>query len=84
MTKGKGCMCVSVPQSSSDAPCRKPMEKSENHWFSLSRLLFIFSVCVLPLFMNLTPGTSSGLSFFSLPSLSRPPSTDSSFPALFH
>lgn len=43
---------------------------------------FIFSVYVLPLFMNLTSGTSSGLPFFSLLSLSSPPSTDSSFPAL--
>lgn len=36
-------MCTSMPQSSSDAPCRKPTEKSETQRFMLfSRILFFF------------------------------------------
>lgn len=66
-------MCASMSHSTSDVPCRKPMEKSETRWFILSRLLF-YLLCVCSAFFHESySGTSCGLPFFSLLSLSSPP-----------
>lgn len=46
MTQGKVCMCTSMPQSSSDASCRKPTEKLEIQRFIFSRILYFYLLCM--------------------------------------
>lgn len=54
MTKGKGHMCALVPQSRSDTPCSKPMDKAETYWPILYRLL-LSSLYVPCLFTCISP-----------------------------
>lgn len=73
MTKGKG-LVTSLLQKSSDGLCRKPEKNLKFVGLSFLGSFFIFCVCVLLLYMNLTFGTSFGLPLFCFLSFSSLPS----------